>query len=314
MIALLAQQQRLLKRRATRQAGARRVKLQGADPSRTLTLRNRWARDLDARFRELRRWVRESVVERDCFGLALDRPVLVLSAAPPRAFAYRSDAEKIKGFMAWLQEQLRRGVLELTSGTPLNPEAPWTDAYVRSAYAAGLAQARAELRAQGIDLPSFETVQGGLSGVMYQPVHAERAATLYTRVWEDLQGVTSAMSTQMSRVLSQAMIEGVGPMEMAKRLTERVDAIGIVRARTIARTETIRAHSVASLTEYRAASAVIGKEVKCQWWTALDERVRATHQERHGNVYTEEEVLPLLGEPNCRCSLLPVTDEEAPPL
>jgi len=37
----------------------------------------------------------------------------------------------------------------------------------------------------------------------------------------------------------------------------------------------------------------------------LDERVRGSHVFRHGKVYTREEAELLIGDPNCRCALLP---------
>ena len=280
------------------------------DPTRSLQLRARFVADAVRRLEQLKRWIRESVVDQDCFGL--QETPLVLAAARPRQFAFRQDSEKASAFMEWLREQEALGILETTTGTPLEVGSPrpWVTTYVRSAYQKGLAQGRQDVRAAGVDVPSFEELPGGIAGVMNQPFHADRVALLYTRVFEDLKGVTSAMSAAINRELAQAMVEGIGPYEMARRLTKQVDGVGMVRARTIARTETIRAHNEAALSEYDAASVILGTEIKQQWWTALDERVCPVCGPRHAKVYTREEGVGLLpAHPNCRCAWLPVLEE-----
>lgn len=95
---------------------------------------------------------------------------------------------------------------------------------------------------------------------------------LYTRTFNELKGITEAMDQQISRVLSEGMAQGLGPAKIARNITDRVDKIGITRARTMARTEVIRAHHVATINTYREAQ-VEGVRVKAEWSTAGDMRV-----------------------------------------
>jgi len=134
---------------------------------------------------------------------------------------------------------------------------------------------------------------------MLQPFHADRAALIYTRAFNGMKGVTEAMKAQMAHVLATGMAEGRHPWQIARRLADRVDKIGITRARLIARTETARAHRQATLNEFEALEGIVGEEIFGQWWTALDERVRPRHREWHGKVYTREVLATMVGEPNC---------------
>ncbi len=82
------------------------------DPTRTTTLRNRFVLDMDRRFNELKRDLRVSIIQNDCFAL---QPVLfTLAAAPYRAFDFPRTADKVDGFMEWLIEQESEGILEIT--------------------------------------------------------------------------------------------------------------------------------------------------------------------------------------------------------
>lgn len=262
------------------------------DPTRTAALRQRFAQDATGRLIRLRADLRRGVVLDDAFGLR------TLAAPGPRQFAMSWDPAKVESFMAWLEEQERAGILETVRRADAAGPEPWSNMYVRSAYQRGLAEAHGRLAVLlGVE-------PGELAVRFNQPFHLQRVALLYTRAFDALKGVTAAMNSQMSRELALGLAAGEGPDIIARRLTKRVDAIGIVRARLIARTEVVAAHNMGALAEYEQAEQVLGEPVLVRWWTALDERVRPRHRERHGKIYRREEALPLLGEPGCRCSLI----------
>lgn len=177
--------------------------------------------------------------------------------------------------------------------------------YIRSSYQKGMESARSKLISAGAPLLPFDEQLGGLVAAFNRPFHANRVALIYTRAFNELKGITAAMDQQISRVLAQGLVEGIGVGEMARRINNRVDKVGISRARTLARTEIVRTFNEAAIAENTAASAVVGEPVLNEWVTALDERVRSSHRPRHGKVFTEEQALFLIGEPNCRCTLVP---------
>jgi SPP1 gp7 family putative phage head morphogenesis protein len=100
---------------------------------------------------------------------------------------------------------------------------------------------------------------------------------------------------------------------MARELVNRVDKIGITRAKMLARTEIINAHAEATLNTYDEAG-LDGVTLLSEFSTAQDESVcpicEELSQQDNGNgpgVFTIEQargVIPV--HPNCRCGWLPI--------
>jgi hypothetical protein len=186
------------------------------------------------RFNRLMRLINETVVENDAFGLTEDAILPVaLEAAPPNAFAFNRTADKVTAFMRWLNQQEEAEILEVTrvpGALGAGLERPWTDLYIQSAYQKGIARSRSELVKAGYDIPSFADTGQTLEAVMNGPVHADRAGVIFTRVFTELEGITRAMDQQISRVLSQGLIDGKNPREIAREINDRVSKIGLTRA------------------------------------------------------------------------------------
>lgn len=243
------------------------------DPTRTKTLRDRFVADMTRRFRRIQKLIRESVVTNDCFGLR-EQPT-VLAAIPPREFEFLRDDEKLVEFMKWLNEQVRENVFEIVTYDRLGETITglWTNLYIDSAYKQGIRRARQEMRKAGAEIPDIGNEYVDEVNVSFNaPIHVDRVAVLYSRVFTELEGVTATMDQQISRILSEGLIQGWSPERIARELVDRVDKIGITRARMLARTEVIRAHHLATIQEYRNAEL---QEIKIQaeFTTAGDGRV-----------------------------------------
>lgn len=285
------------------------------DPTKTLTLRRAFVADMLRRFKSIRRDIITTVDTNDAFGLKQTRN----EAAPTDAFAFTRTDDKVRAFMAWLAEEQRSTVLEtnfsLRAGTSLN--AAWTDIYIENSYVKGVKDAQAKLRAIGVQsAETFDTSLSAVQATFAQPVHADRAGVLYTRTFNELEGVTAAMDQEISRTLTSGLIQGDNPTKIALALADRVDAIGINRAEMIARTEVIRAHHLATVQEYRNAG-VFGVKVIAEWLTAGDSRVCAicsdfaSQNNGYGSgIYTLDQIESLIpAHPRCRCSSAPVVLE-----
>lgn len=263
------------------------------DPTRTTSLRQKFEGEAARRFRWLKGRINEAVVAQDGFGLKTNRG----------EFDFPRSADKVSAFMQWLQSQANAGILEIRQGEPLARAADraWSSVYVRSAYQRGMAQSSAKLRGEGVDVaPEWVT------DAFTRPFHVDRVGLAYTRTFDDLKGITDAMSSQIGRELASGLAEGKGPMAIARGMNNRVDKIGITRARMLARTETIRAHAEASLNTYEEAG-VLGVGVQAEWRTAKDDAVcpECDAAARSGP-YTLAEargMIPL--HPNCRCAWIP---------
>ncbi len=300
------------------------------DPTHTLTLRRAYSAQMTKRFRALKGVIRRSLIDNDALGLRNRQQNQSVTNAPPagksaeqikgqfspipaRRFDFRRSSDKIEGFMEWLDQQQRQGILEVTQQQQVGRaiEDNWQNMYIRSAYQKGILRARQEMQNAGYAVPDVEQA-GGINAVFNQPFHSDRVGVIYTRAFNELKGITEAMDQQISRTLAEGLARGDGPEAMARKINDRVDKVGLSRARVLARTETIRAHHSATIQEYRNAG-VEGVKVKAEWSTAGDSRVCPLCAPREGHVYdldTIEGLIPL--HPRCRCVALPqdVTETE----
>jgi SPP1 gp7 family putative phage head morphogenesis protein len=263
------------------------------DPTRTGRVRRSFEAEAVRRFRWLRSQIYQAVVTDDGFGL---------TANARRMFDFPRSEEKVESFMAWLKRQEREGILTVTEGTPVSTAGrlAWTSKYVQHAYTVGVQNGAQEIRRGGVDV-----TDRWVDSAFARPIHADRIGLLYTRTYSDLEGITQSMDRRISRVLADGIAAGDHPRLLASRMTDVVDKIGIVRVRTLARTETIAAHHQAQINAYREAG-VEGVTVLAEWSTAGDDRVCPECEALQGKVYSLDQIEGMIPvHPNCRCTALP---------
>ncbi len=304
---------------------------QRQDPTRTATLRNRYAREMRKRFRWLRGIIRDAVVEKDVFGIAGGHEGIAVnklqvyadSGLHNRAFDFPRQSQKVNAFMEWLQGRVDRGILEVRDRNRVGDsiDQTWQNIFLEDSYKRGVIRGNYELRQGGF--PGVQTLdaRGGINAVMGLPMHVDRLGVLYTRAFNDLKGITDAMDTQISRVLAQGLADGDGPRLIARKLSATVggtstQGLGITdtlgrfipaerRAEILARTEIIRAHHHGMMQEYRNWG-VEGVEVQAELRTAGDDRVCPDCEGLEGQVYSLDEAQNLIPvHPMCRCIVLP---------
>lgn len=264
------------------------------------------------RLAKLKRAIVQVVGVNDVFGLrepalllnASTTPILTNVAIPGQgAYKFLRSSDKVDTFMSWLQEAQKDSILEVSTGTArsVTGSGAWTDVYIETAYQKGLGAAGTHLKKQGFDI-SENYVQASF----LNPVHADRAGLIFTRAFNELQGITAAMDQQISRVLAQGIAEGKGPKAISRDLLDRVDKIAKPRAETLARTEVIGAHAEAALNSYKEAGL---NEVQAdvEFATAGDSRVCPRCEALEGQVFTIMEASGMIPvHPNCRCTWLPI--------
>jgi len=174
-----------------------------------------------------------------------------------------------------------------------------------------------------MNVPSIDS-SGGIDAVFSASFHMDRVGVLFTRVFSELIGVTEAMSNNIAQILAQGMIDGDGPRLLARKMVAAIDGtgagtLGITdklgrfipakrRAEILARTEIVRAHTIASLQEYKNWG-VLGLKVKAEFLTAGDDRVCPKCASLEGKVFKIDEawgIIPV--HPCCRCIFLPVIE------
>lgn len=287
------------------------------DPTRTKTIRKRFLAAVNRRFKTLQNEITTSIVTNDGFGLSASTPeaLRINAAAGVGAFNFPTDVEKIEAFMSWLKESEATNVLELIDQPLIMPigtgAAPWANTFIHSAYQKGMLRARTELIKAGVDIPTFAETSGGISAAFNTPIHAERLAMAYLRTFQELNGITAAMDQQISRVLAEGLADGSGTAQIARNINDRVQKIGRTRARTLARTEVIRAHHKANIAEYRGAG-ILNIKVKVEWLTA-GFNVCPDCASLGGRIFTIDEIENLIPlHSNCRCIALPLTEGSLP--
>jgi SPP1 gp7 family putative phage head morphogenesis protein len=126
--------------------------------------------------------------------------------------------------------------------------------------------------------------------------------------------VTDTMKTDLRRVLSRGIKEGLGPKEIARNMKDIVNPK--YRAERIARTETLTSSSFARHKGHKDLGAT-----SKQWTTAEDELVRDAHTDVDGEVVPIDQKfsngLMFPGDPNgpadqvinCRCAEAPVSGQ-----
>ena len=278
------------------------------EPTRTVTIRRAWIADVNRRYARLKR------------DIVAIMPRFRISVTNVEQFTFTSDPRAVLEFLAFLQTRIDDRIFDNIT----TPADMWHNVYIDRGYARGVNAAIVELRKQGIDIaatlptitpatlvgtavPSLGVVSA--ASFINNPIHLDAIQLLYTRDFAALKGITDEMSKQIARILTEGVEQGLGIRELTRNITDRVDKIGRTRSQLIARTETVRAYNTANINEGLSVAADTGETINQEWVTAGDERVRSTHAHRNGKIFEPNVARGLIGEPNCRCSLVPFIEK-----
>lgn len=297
-------------------AGRLTILARSQDPTRTAGIQRRFIADAKRRFVALQREITNAIVRDDIFGL---RRPQILTSPGYNAFAFETNPDKVIHFMDWLATEEQAGVLQVVQ-RGVGGAQPWTNMYVDTAYRQGQRRAVTELVRAGYTTPSglpLSPTSEAVRGSFLAPVHVETAAMAFQRTFTGLRGITQAMDTQISQVLADGLLNGDNPRQIARVINARVQAIGISRATTLARTEVVRAHHQANIAEYDLAG-VEGVGVMAEWKTAgfgVCKRCKAMERRSKIQPFTLEEIRPLIPlHPNCRCVAIPIVNPNPTPV
>lgn len=238
--------------------------------------------------------IEAGIEERDIFDLETRRARNPIHRFDPddlvsSDFEFDTDTQTRQAFLEWLDAQQEAGVLSVIS--------PDENEYVDDAYIQGMRNADGWLTEAGEDPPDMS-----IQEAFDMPVHKDRVEKLYTRNYKNLEGLTGAAGDAVREELSQGMVDGVGPEEMARRISGRYDDIGKKRARTLARTEVMNAHHEATIERYQQSGLErvdILTTNPCEICTRLEADAPYSVRQASG-------LLP--AHPNCRCALRPVVN------
>ena len=266
------------------------------DPTRTTTLRRLFSQEMTSRLLKLKGRILKLIVEEDVFGL---KQINQIDQVVNTRWRFQPDDQKRLLFMQWFQEQ----AVDLQLSSFQEEGDMWLQKYIEKSYRQGTGRAFDDTKKPALaeNLDFYEgTRKQFLEDSFRRPVSIERVKILTGRAFDDLKGITQAMSTQISRELVDGLIQGKNPREIARLINDRVDKIGKNRAVVMARTEIIRAHAEGQLD----AMENLGVEtvgVAVEWSTAGDDRVCPRCQPLEGIVLKIKEARGMIPvHPQCR--------------
>jgi SPP1 gp7 family putative phage head morphogenesis protein len=226
---------------------------------------------------------------------------------------FHDPTDKVKAFQAWLKRQTFSLISNETE------EERWKR-YIQEGFAKGAGRAFDDVRMSKLgkehpELFSAEAQQSVsdfyrgtreefLRSSFAQPESIEKVRLLADRTFDELKNVTEDMSNRMSRSLTDGLVQGKHPLEIAKDMNEEVD-LGEYRAETVALTELIKVHAEAQLDAFEQLGVEeVGAAL--EFATADDDSVCPECAALDGVVLTVEEargIIPL--HPRDRCCWLP---------
>lgn len=238
----------------------RQVALQSRlDPTRTSRLRRRYASALSKRFREIKGRVREAIIDRDLLELQTPRTLQV----------YQSESQRLDALEEFIGSATARIVLE--DGR----RAHWQDDFLAETAASAANQADTKLRRAGFNDADGEwfarggTIQSANARAREVEQLQDRLGGMQRQARSDLRGITQAMQAQMMRRAAEGMREGVGRHEMARRLNDRVDKVGVARGRVLAQTLPVETSAEITLDRFEQMG-VQDVVAQVEFTTALD--------------------------------------------
>jgi hypothetical protein len=210
------------------------------EPTRVRSTRKRYAQRLRGAWADIRAALRRGLVENDALGTE------ALASDPTRSqFDFDTDAQKAEAFTEWLETQTDRDILQRFGGE---------NQFVAKAYERGVEDAQAELKA-------LEMSQGRAGATALRlPVHQNQLQSLYARSFNELEGMTDAVATDLRRGLTEGLAAGENPRDIARDLTDVIGRVedgtptgAMNRATRIARTEIMHSMNHARLQEWERA-------------------------------------------------------------
>ena len=215
---------------------------------------------------------------------------------------YQTNMQKLEAFRIWLQDQMQSAIKGANE---------WWEYYVQQGYEKGAKRAvqdvmkgmtGLEKTKKGFNITERQFMESSFGRV----VPVEKVKILASRVISDLDGITDYMETNIMRALTDGLVQGRHPKDIAVEMAKTVD-IGLNRAKLIAQTEIVRSHAEGVLDNLeRMGVEEVG--VMVEWSTSNDNRVCPLCKPLQGVVLTVDEARGLFPRhPRCRCSPVPAT-------
>ena len=193
--------------------------------------------------------------------------------------------EFVELFQSWFDDNINQLLLMGGVATAITI---WQNKFIEQAFLRGIATSNAALTNAGILLPQ---------------VNPAPLKLLQQKSFSDLKGIVGETEAQVYRALVTGIENGESKTTLAKAVNNRIDKIGRTRSHVLVNTRTTESYNTAEITQAESAAKASGAEIKMEWFTEGDSRVRTTHALRNRKFYSATAAQRLIGEPGCRCHL-----------
>lgn len=152
-----------------------------------------------------------------------------------------------------------------------------------------------------------------ITQVLMSEPYQRRVALIGARVFEEMRGFEGDTGRDLARVLREAVQDGLNPRDVVETIRNR---FGVARSRAarIAQTEITGALRRGRWDEAQDAETRLGLRVRLLWVSALKPTTRLWHAQRHGGIYTVQQVREFYAEGanaiNCYCTQVEILVKE----
>lgn len=191
----------------------------------------------------------------------------------------------------------------------------WWDGYTTPAYKNGVASTRNYLASQSA---IYAATRPELEAIFLAPEYQRRVLLLREAGWTDIKGLSDDLAKDAKTILTESMLAGESPRKTMSLIRDRI-GVSKSRSNNIVRTAIPGAYRQATRDETRTAEAEYNIKTKMMHLASLLPRMRIWHFQRHGKLYTVDEVEQWYSVDGnryrCRCHQSPIiVDDNGEPL
>lgn len=229
-------------------------------------------------------------------------------------YSYDISTERYDSINDFIERLLRNELLDSISGQ--RPQNWFYQSYLSSAYNDAIRdtiQSSKNMADPKVVGDEIAMMVRQLDADAFNPQQVQSLGLVYSRVFNEMKGLTDSMKVDLSETLTRGMSSGLGIREITQDIAKRV-GVGFSRAQRISRTEILGAYRTAQ----RAKTKQINEDIyadspfvqKQLWFSALAATSRPNHVAKHSEIYTLQEVEGFYAQSgfgvNCLCSQSPI--------
>lgn len=229
-------------------------------------------------------------------------------------YSYDISTERYESINSFIERLLYGELLESINGQ--RPQNWFYQSYLSSAYNDAIRdtiQSSKNMADPNVVGNEISMMIRQLDADAFNPQQVQSLGLVYSRVFNEMKGLTDSMKVDLSETLTRGMASGLGIRDITQNIAKRV-GVGFSRAQRISRTEILGAYRTAQ----RAKTKQINDDIyadspfmqKQLWFSALASTSRPNHVAKHSEIYTLQEVEAFYAESgfgiNCLCSQSPI--------